>query len=150
MFRAILVCLALVYQLLAWLIGFRVLPALPFLLTIAFVSVASWCYYWAVIKFRLDSRIIGRWVVGSLIADAMVISALVWMTGGVHSNLSLSYLVIIPLGAIFVSKISIYILTVLCFVMLYTTVTLIPPWKASTSPRRCYPKRRPISWPANS
>ncbi len=126
-FRTILVCVALLYQLLAWLVGFRVVTPTPFLSLVVFVSLVSWLYYWGVLRRVDNPEHARRWVVVSLIVDAAVISVLVWMTGGIHSNFALSYLVIIPLGAIFVSKISIYALTVLCFVFLYMSVAIVAP-----------------------
>lgn len=126
-FRAILVCVALLYQLLAWLVGFRLIPPVPFLTLVSAISLASWIYYWGVSSHPEEPNRIRLWVVVSLLFDGFSISFLVWMTGGVESNFTLTYLVIIPLGAIFLSKINIYVLTVFCFSMLYVTVTQVAP-----------------------
>lgn len=128
-FRVIILCVSIVYQLLAFLVGLRTLPFEPFMALIIVMSMANWFYFWFLKKFQDQNARLRQVVLFQFLLDGAALSVVVWLTGGVESSFSLSYLVIIPLSAVFLPKISIYVITVFCFSSYYVAAIKIPPWE---------------------
>lgn len=127
-FRFILNCTALLYQLLAKMVEFRAFPFTAFVGLSTFVSVAGWIYLLVLRRIPNDVSTIQRFVTIQFVLDALAISALVWFTGGLDSSLGLFYLSIIPISAAFFSKAAIYAFTIFCFSLYYLVSIHLHPW----------------------
>ena len=123
-YRNVLVSLILIYQLLAIVLPFPVLPFTGALYTCLFVTALNIAYGWY-LKHHLKGNRQGdssNFVFFQLCVDILWVSVLVVMTGGIESNLRFAYLMMILLSAIFLEKLSIYVITVLTLSTYYLSL----------------------------
>jgi len=123
-YRLVLICLALGYQLagtaLEW-------PLMPFRWALAIgagVGLLSLGYliYWNRAKDRLQS--LQNLVFVQFFFDVIAISVLVVLTGGIQSSVSAAYLAVIVLAAIFLEKFGIYVIAILSLSFYYFSINL--------------------------
>ncbi len=123
-YRLVLVSLILFYQLLALVLAFPLLPFAGILVVVVAVSLFSGAYL-LILKYRPPSgERAANFIFLQFSIDIFSISALVILTGGVESNLRFAYLIVILLSAIYLEKISIYVITVLSLSFFFLSLNL--------------------------
>lgn len=123
LYRCILVALITGYQLTGYLIGFPILPYWPVLIlggSTALLSMFFTLYLEPLEKmWGLPNLVLVQFFI-----DLLVISVMVYYTGGVSSTFNYGYLALILLAAIFLDKIGIYAVMVVSVACFYFTVLL--------------------------
>jgi len=123
-YRVVLVSLLLVYQLLALLADFPAMPFQSVVLVVLVVSLLSCFYLWFLRNYdRRREQLIG-FIFIQFFFDTLLVSILVLFTGGESSHLRIAYLMIIVLSALFLDKISIYVMMVLSLGFYFLAVNL--------------------------
>ncbi len=123
-FRGALLSLVLVYQLLTQLFEFPSLPFQAAFIVVAWLTLLNFVYAWLLwskSNFHLSAN---NFVSLQLALDITAISVLIALTGGITSNLKFAYLIFILLSALFLEKITIYVLTLLSLALYYLAVQI--------------------------
>ncbi|MDJ0834897.1 MAG: ATP-binding protein [Acidobacteriota bacterium] len=123
-FRLILLCLVMVYQLLALAVRYPPLAFDAVLYTMVALSILSGLYS-VYLKYRWTPARTANFVFVQFIVDILAISVLVAVTGGVDSQLKFAYLIIILLSALFLERSTIYVLTILSLALYFLTLNLV-------------------------
>ncbi len=123
-YRLVLVSLALLYQLTAFVLDWPLMPFNWSLSLVLAVSALSVVYYWSLSRRRDRRQKIHNLALVQFILDVAIISVLVALTGGLNSNLNVAYLAIIVLAAIFLEKIAIYAIALLSLSLYYLSLNL--------------------------
>jgi len=123
-FRLILVCLVLFYQLLGLLANYDPLPFNPILFTVVTLSALSGLYV-LYLKHRWTPDTTSNFVFIQFIIDILAISFLVTVSGGVDSQFRFAYLISIVLSALFMEKLTIYVVTTLSLAVYFLSLNLV-------------------------
>jgi len=123
-FRWILLSLVIVFQLLSLALDFPRMPFTVLLYTVFALSIASACYVFY-LKTRWEPENAANFVFVQFFVDIVAISVLVAFSGGVDSQLEFAYLIIILLSALFLERVTIYVLTVLSLAFYFLTLNFV-------------------------
>ncbi|MCB1053602.1 MAG: PAS domain-containing protein [Acidobacteria bacterium] len=118
--REVLVCLALLYEVLALLLGLQAFPYGPFFMLMGTIFLFNLlCFF--VLFWVKGQNALNTHAKSQIIFDAFFISILVGVTGAFESDFVVGYLVIILVSGIFLTRTGILIFTLFCFSLYYFT-----------------------------
>lgn len=123
-YRLVLASLILIYQLLALVLRFPLLPFKGILVLVIAVSLLSGLYLLIMKRKLLSGDQAANFIFLQFAIDIFSISVLVILTGGIESNLRFAYLIIILLSAVYLEKMSIYVITVLSLSFFYLSLNI--------------------------
>ena len=132
-YRLVLMCLLLIYQLLAALAGFRVMPFNLVLAGVVAVSILTVIYMVVFHRYRGVRVNYYSFILVQFFFDILVVSFLVAISGGENSLFRFAYLMIIVLSATFLDKIAIYVIMILSISVWYLTLSFLPIHLSGTS-----------------
>ncbi len=125
-YRLVLVSLVLLYQLLAFFADFPIMPFRSIWMMVVGVSILTVCYLGHLHFFAENKIDLSSFVFTQFIFDILFVSILVILTGGAESNLRFAYLMIIVLSAVFLEKITIYVIMVLTLAFFFLALSSAP------------------------
>lgn len=123
-FRSVLLCVILGYQMLAVLFGFQMLPFGNVLIVVVLLGCLNFFYARQLLTNTFKRESLVNFVFFQLGIDIVAVSILVAMTGGSFSGLRFVFLIFILLSALFLDKIRIYVITILSLSFYYLSLNI--------------------------